>query len=118
MLSRCILNPAGSGEWELWTDDKYSKTGEWPVGGVGMCDLESNSSIRNPGPIDWVHYHMPRATLNAFTDDAGIPAVRKLHCTYGTHDPALHHLTQLILPCLKKQEMFSQLFMDSFSTMV
>ena len=30
-----------------------------------MCDLESNSSIRNPGPIDWVHFHVPRTTLNA-----------------------------------------------------
>src|SRR5579871_4941324 len=48
------------GEWELWTDAKYTKTGAWPVGGVAMCDLESNSSIRNPGPIDWVHFHVPR----------------------------------------------------------
>jgi hypothetical protein len=50
------LNHANSGEWELWTDGKYTKTGAWPVGGVAMCDLESNSSIRNPGPIDWIHY--------------------------------------------------------------
>jgi hypothetical protein len=25
------LNHANSGEWELWTDDKYTKTGAWPV---------------------------------------------------------------------------------------
>src|ERR1700726_2611027 len=100
------LNHANSGEWELWTDEKYTKTGAWPVGGVAMCDLESNSSIRNPGPIDWVHFHVPRATLNALTDDAGMRQVKRLHCVYGTPDPVLHHLTQAILPCLNRPEMF------------
>ena len=100
---------------ELWTDGKYTKTGARPVGGVAMCDLESNSSIRNPGPIDWIHYHVPRATLDALTDDARMPRVKRLHCIYGTPDPAVYHLTQLILPCLNRPEMFSQLFMDSLT---
>jgi AraC family transcriptional regulator len=112
------LNHANSGEWELWTDEKYTQTGAWPVGGVAMCDLESNSSIRNPGPIDWVHYHVPRATLDYLTDDAETARVKRLHCVYGTPDPAIHHLTQLILPCISKPEMFSQLFMDSFTMMI
>ncbi len=112
------LNHANSGEWELWTDEKYTKTGVWPVGGVAMCDLESNSSIRNPGPIDWIHYLVPRATLDALTDDAGTRAVKRLHCVYGTPETVLHHLTQLMLPCLNRPEIFSQLFMDSFTLMV
>jgi AraC-like DNA-binding protein len=112
------LNHANSREWELWTDEKYTKTGAWPVGGVAMCDLESNSSIRNPGPIDWIHYHVPRTTLDSLTDDAGVSTVRRLHCVYGTPDPVIYHLTQLILPCLTGPEMFSQLFMDSFTMMI
>jgi AraC family transcriptional regulator len=112
------LNHANSGEWELWTDGKYTKTGVWPVGGVAMCDLESDSSIRNPGPIDWIHYHVPRVTLDSLTDDAGMPGVKRLHCVYGTSDPVLHHLTQSILPCLNRPEMFSRLFMDSFTMMI
>jgi AraC family transcriptional regulator len=112
------LNHANSREWELWTDGKYTKTGAWPVGGAAMCDLESDSSIRNPGPIDWVHYHVPRATLDALTDDAKMPRVKRLHCIYGTSDSTLYHLTQLILPCLNRPQTFSQLFMDSFTLMV
>jgi AraC-like DNA-binding protein len=112
------LNHANSGEWELWTDGKYTKTGAWPAGGVAMCDLESNSSIRNPGPIDWIHYHVPRATLDSLTDDARLPRVKRLHCVYGSSDPALYHLTQLILPSLNRPEIFSQLFMDSFTLMI
>ena len=112
------LNHANSREWELWTDGKYTKTGAWPVGGVAMCDLESNSSIRNPSPIDWIHYHVPRATLDSLTDDARMPRVRRLHCVYGSSDPILYHLTQLILPSLDRPEMFSPLFMDSFTLMI
>jgi AraC family transcriptional regulator len=108
------LNPAGKGEWELWTDGTHIKTGPWPTGGVAMCDLESDSSIRNPGAIDWVHFHVPRATLDALTDDEEIPRVKRLHCIYGTPDPTLYHLTQSIVPCLKTPEMFSRLFMDHF----
>jgi AraC family transcriptional regulator len=112
------LNHANSREWELWTDGKYTKTGAWPVGGVAMCDLESNSSIRNPGPIDWIHYNVPRATLNSLTDDARMPRAKRLHCVYGSSDPILYHLTQLILPCLDRPEIFSPLFMDSFTLMI
>jgi len=112
------LNHANSGEWELWTDGKYTKTGAWPVGGVAMCDLESNTTIRNPGPIDWIHYHVPRATLDSLSDDAGVPRAKRLYCVYGTPDLTLHHLTQTILPCLNRPEIFSQLFMDSFTMMV
>src|ERR1700691_2730926 len=112
------LNHANSGEWELWTDGKYTKTGVWPVGGGAMCDLESNSSIRNPGPIDWIHYHVPRATLDSLTDDAGVSAVKRLYCVYGSSDTVLYYLTQSILPCLSRPEMFSQLFMDSFTMMI
>ena len=109
------LNHANSGEWELWTNDKYTKTGAWPVGGVAMCDLESNTTIRNPGPIDWIHYHVPRATLDSLSDDAGARRAKRLYCVYGTPDATLHHLTQTILPCLNRPEMFSQLFMDSLT---
>ena len=79
-----------------------------------MCDLESNSSIRNPGPIDWIHYHVPRATLDSLTDDARVPRVKRLHCVYGSSDPILYHLTQLILPCLDRPEMFSSVVRGFF----
>ena len=112
------LNHANSGEWELWTDGRHTKTGTWPVGGIALCDLESNSSIRNPGPIDWIHYLVPRATLDSVTDDAGMPKVNYLHCIYGTPDPVVHHITRAILPSLNRPETFSQLFVDSFALMI
>ena len=112
------LNHANSGEWELWTDEKYTKTGAWPVGGVAMCDLESNSSIRNRVPST--------GSISMFLGALSMPLrtmqdcvrSKRLHCVYGTPDPVLHHLTQAILPCLNRPEMFSQLFIDSFTMTV
>jgi AraC family transcriptional regulator len=112
------LSPASRGEWELWTAGKHIKTGPWPTGGVAMCDLESDTSIRNPGPIDWVHYHVPRSTLDSITEDEGIRKVQTLYCVYGTPDATISRMTQLIMPCLNAPQMFSQLFVDSFTWML
>src|SRR5260221_2873739 len=48
------LTPAAPRGCEIWVDDRYSRIGDWPAGGVGIYDLESNPRIRNPGPVDWV----------------------------------------------------------------
>ncbi len=69
------LTPASEGGCDIWADDKYSRIPVWPSGGVGIYDLESNPRTRNAGPVDWVHYHIPRSTLDAFADDVGRPRI-------------------------------------------
>lgn len=73
------LTPASSRGREVWTEDNYTKTESWPAGDVGIYALKSNPRTKNPSAVDWVHHHVPRATLNAFTDDARIPTVQNLH---------------------------------------
>src|ERR1700743_3419676 len=47
-----------------------------------------------------------------------MPECLELNVFTAFMEPTLHHLTQTILPCLKRPEMFSQLFMDSFTMMI
>jgi AraC-like DNA-binding protein len=108
------LTPASVQGCEIWVDDRYSNIRNWPAGGVGIYDLESNPRTRNRGPVDWVHFHVPRATLDAFTDDLGASRVGALEGVHGTLDPVLHQLTQLILPSLNAPQSFSELFLDHF----
>jgi len=108
------LTPASNRGCEIWIDDKYSKAIRWPPGGVGIYDLESNLRKRNPGPVDWVHYHVPRSTLDAFSDDAGRSRIESLRCFYGTVDPVLHRMTQVLLPSLHNPHAFCDLFLDYF----
>ena len=108
------LTPACLQGCEIWVDDRYSNVSSWPAGGVGIYDLESNPRVRNRGPVDWVHYHVPRATLAAFADDVGMSRIETLESVHGTVDPILHQLTQVILPSLSAPRAFSQLFLDYF----
>src|SRR6267142_545725 len=108
------LTPAAKRGCEIWVDDRHSRIGDWPDGGVGIYDLESNPRTRNPGPVDWVHYHVPRATLDAFTDDAEASRIRTLECIHGRVDPVLHQMTEMMLPSLESPRSFSELFLDYF----
>src|SRR5271168_3197179 len=101
------LTPASSEGCEIWVDDHHSRVTNWPAGGVGIYDLESNPRVRNRGPVDWVHYHVPRATLVAFAYDVGMSRIETLESVPGTVDPILQRLTQVILPSLSTPRAFS-----------
>ena len=108
------LTPACEQGCEIWVDNRYSNIANWPAGGVGIYDLEANPRARNRGPLDWVHYHVPRTTLDAFASDVGGPRIETLKNTHGTVDLVLQQLTELILPSLTAPEAFSQIFLDYF----
>ena len=108
------LTPASSEGCEIWVDDHHTRITSWPAGGVGIYDLEANPRVRNRGPVDWVHYHVPRETFDAFTDDNEVSRIESLDVLHGTVDPVLHQLTQLILPFLTLPQSFSTLFLEYF----
>src|SRR6204780_627161 len=108
------LTPASVQGCDIWVDNHYSSIAHWPSGGVGIYDLESNPRTRNRGRVDWVHFHTPRATFDAFTDDNEIPQIDTLEAQHGMVDPVLHQMTQLILPSLSAPRAFSALFLEYF----
>jgi AraC family transcriptional regulator len=108
------LTPASSEGCEIWVDDHHSRITSWPAGGVGIYDLEANPRVRNRGPVDWVHYHIPRETFDEFTDDNEVSRIESLDVSHGTVDPVLHQLTQLILPSMTRPQAFSTLFLEYF----
>jgi AraC family transcriptional regulator len=108
------LTPASVTGCDIWVDNRHSHIANWPAGGVGIYDLEANPRARNRGPVDWVHYHIPRTTLDAFASDVGGPHIETLKNKHGTVDPVLQQLTELILPSLTAPEAFSQIFLDYF----
>ena len=108
------LTPAAEQGCDIWVNDRHTHIRDWPAGGVGIYDLESNPGTRNRGPVDWVHYHVPRALLDMFTDDAEATRIRTLECTHGKVDPVLHQMTQMILPSVESHQSFSELFLDYF----
>src|SRR6202008_1453005 len=108
------LTPAAERGCDIWVDDRHLRIRKWPAGGVGIYDLESNPRTRNPGRVDWVHYHVPRAMLDAFTDDAKRPRIQHLRFFHGSVDRVLQQMTQLVLPSLQDPHRFCELFLDYF----
>jgi AraC family transcriptional regulator len=108
------LTPASDQGCEIWVDDRYSRIAIWPAGGVGIYDLQANPRARNRGPVDWIHYHVPRSTLDVFTDDAQLPSIESLRCQHGIFDPVLHQMTRMMLPSLTAPQAFCELFLDHF----
>jgi len=98
---------------EIWLGDRYLRV-KWPIGGIGIYDLELRLSLRNRSPVDWVHYHFPRSVLETLADDLEIPRVRTLQCSFGTSDPVLYRMTEMILPSLEGSARFSELFLDHY----
>jgi AraC family transcriptional regulator len=104
--------------WGTWIDQKFVKVKSWRTGGIGIYDFEAEPRALRRTAFDSVHYNLPRSTLNAFTDDNGLPTVDTLLCEQGTPDPVLYHLTQMILPTLGSHAGLSDLSFDYFVLML
>ncbi len=108
----------GSRHWGTWIDGRFVKAKSWQPGGIAIFDLESDPRAVRDTAFDCVHYNLPRPTLDAFTDDAGLPRVGNLTCEQGSRDPTLYHLTQMVLPYLGSPRRPSVLLMDHFVLML
>ena len=112
-----LIDPDFRG-WGTWIDGHFVKVKSWGAGGIGIFDLESDPRAVRDTAFDCVHYNLSRTTLDAFTEDAGLPNIDTLRCEQGTIDPVLHHLTQMLLPYLGAPHSPSDLFLDHFVMML
>jgi AraC-like DNA-binding protein len=116
-ISVHLVDPVFQG-WGTWVAGKFLKVKSWRVGGIGIYDLESDPRALRNTAFDSVHYNLPRSTLDAFTEDSGLPKIDTLLCDQGTPDPVLYHLTQMLLPHLGSHAQVNDLFFDHFVLML
>ncbi len=100
--------------YRLWAYGRELKTEPILAGGLNIADLESCPSVWPSAAFDCLQFHVPRATLNGFSDDAGLPCLGSPNCTTVRYDPVFKQLTSLILPSLEAPSALPELFMDYF----
>ena len=100
--------------WGSWVDGRYTHTPQWQRGGIGIYDLELDPRIHWDTSFEVLHFNVPRATLNAFTEDAGLTCVNELHSPEGLPDPVLHHLAQMIVPYIREKSVLPSLLVDHY----
>jgi AraC family transcriptional regulator len=116
-ISVHLIDPVFAG-WGTWVAGKFLRVKSWTAGGIGIYDLESDPRALRNTAFDSIHYNLPRTTLDAFTEDCGLPKVDTLLCDQGTPDPVLYHLTRMLLPSLGLRNQLSDLFLDHFVLML
>jgi AraC family transcriptional regulator len=85
---------------------------------IGIFDWESLPRVLRDTPFEVVHFNLPRATLNAFTEDAELPMIGHLHCSEGHPDPILYHLAAMIRPSVCRKHEIPGLFLDHYLQML
>ena len=104
--------------WASWVDARYTHTPHWRRGSIGIFDLESLPRVLRDTPFEVIHFNIPRATLNAFTEDSELPNVERLHCPEGQSDPVLYHLAEMIRPYIVRKIELPGLFLDHYLQML
>jgi AraC-like DNA-binding protein len=93
-------------------DGKSRQLGLQQEGAFHIADLSQRASAYVSSPFHSMFFHLPRATIDAFTEEMEMPRVDRLRCAAGTLDPVVANLGRAMLPVLMHPEDASRLFID------
>jgi AraC-like DNA-binding protein len=104
------INPGGNRR--IIRDGKSRQLGLQQEGAFHIADLSRRASAYVSSPFHSVFFHLPRATIDAFTEEMAMPRVDRLGCAAGTLDPVVAHLGRAMLPVLMHPQDASRLFVE------
>jgi AraC-like DNA-binding protein len=81
-------------------------------GALHIADLSERAAAYVSSPFHSMLFHMPRATIDSFAEEMGMPRVDVLRCDAGTVDPVIANLGRAMLPALMQPQDASTLFVD------
>jgi AraC family transcriptional regulator len=111
------LAEADTSNWRTCVGGRLQNVASCAPGSIEIYDLLGDLRLFRDTAFDSVHYTLPRATLEAFTEDLGLPKLSALNFDDGKRDSILYHLTQILLPHLGSRDVPSDLFLDHFVLM-
>jgi AraC family transcriptional regulator len=112
------LLPVDLKRYELWIDDKAVEVPYIPAFRTSLMDLESDPICWVGSGFDYVHYHVPRASLDELAEEHGIQPIGNYRFAICEHDTVLAQLTRIILPSIGSRDLTRSLTLDHFSLVV
>jgi AraC family transcriptional regulator len=111
LLSMGLLDFPG---YTLFEDGRQIRTQPVMAPQITLYDLRATQVIRMNDPMVGLHFHIPRAALDALAEQAGAPRIGALTYAHGAgiDDPVIHHLGMALLPAFRRPEAASRLFLD------
>ncbi|MDQ0586158.1 AraC family transcriptional regulator [Variovorax paradoxus] len=104
------INSGGSRR--IVRDGTSRQLGLQQEGAFHIADLSQRASAYVSSPFHSMFFHLPRATLDAFTEEMEMPRVDRLRCAADTLDPVIANLGRAMLPVLTHPQDASRLFVD------
>lgn len=101
---------------ELWFGEKSIPVEPWQQGSSSVVDLNQSPSAYIGGPMDALHFYLPRAALESVAASNGTRAISELSIPHGIVDPVIYGLGQLMLPALQQPDQANELFLSGLLT--
>lgn len=105
------INPGGSRRI-IRGNGSFRQLGLQQEGAFHIADLSQSASAHVSSPFHSMFFHLPRATIDAFTEEMEMPRVGGLNCAAGTLDPVIANLGRAMLPVLAHPQDASRLFVE------
>jgi AraC-like DNA-binding protein len=114
LLVSVSLRSIPLGLYELWANAKQLPTSYVPSFRTNVIDFDSGPGCWAGSCFDYVHYHVPRETLDDIADDWSIGAVWEFRQSVLEDDLVLAQMTKNIIPSITANVKPCSLVLDHF----
>jgi len=115
MLVSISLKSLPSSKYQVWTSDKLIPTSIVHPFRSNVIDFDSQPRCWAGQEFDYVHYSIPRDSLNDIAEDFGFGRVSDYRLAVLEDDLVLAQITKSVLPFLGRSDAPSVLALDQFS---
>lgn len=102
------------GGYQLWADAKQLPTSYVPTFRSNVIDFDARPACSADQAFDFVHYHVPKESLDDIAEDLGFGPVSELQQSLNEHDIVLAQMTKNVLPSLSMEKKPCSLALDQF----
>jgi len=117
-LVSVALKPLRHGSWDHWSDGRPLDVPGIPPLHTSTFDLQASQIAWVRSPFDYLHFNVPKDTVDSFTNEHELPAVSSLIPKICENDHVIANLSRLILPFLDDERERSELFLSHFGMML
>jgi AraC family transcriptional regulator len=114
LLVSVSLRSIPMGEYQLWADGKEVPMSYVPSFRSNVIDFDASPGCWAERAFDFIHYHVPRETLNDIADDLEFGPVCEYRQATFEQDLVLAQITRNILPSITRENKLGSLALDQF----
>ena len=100
LLVSTFVRPVAASAYRLWVQGKEVPTGRIPAFRTNVVDLAAQPAMWADSGVDYVHFHVRRASIDDTASDLGYAPVGGFRLTVADDDPVLAQITKSVLSYL------------------